>query len=533
MEDLNKDETQSVAETTTEMLGDMSGISEQPVDIVTAISNFFFDNANNPEMLTNVLNDGIESAKERERSTDVITDVEISNDVLSFAEEAASFVPVFQGADEIKNVEPFVKELSDIANKQNGFTTIPNLTVSMTSEQLALLGNTHGGSFINNIGNADLTAVPANAVTSGNLDSFYKANALKAERDISIPDPGYDPTVDYSTTILTPHGIIKDTANVQSLEEFLNAPTEGKVIFTETQPTLLVADDLAEINKTMVNKELAYEAIVTGVTETATIASELSTVNLVQESCGVNAEDLDLKIQQSSAFGIFKQIDPNVVLNEPMVFPTNTEAVSIALVEDPNVFEDGLVIPVVNVLTDVEASPNLEEHLKTISEADAKYAFELGNTIGKPMLAHSLMMKKLVEMTGNADIVSSLIPEQQVIATPIDPTKPIESDVDVFSIPDVLESENEIEQVKPANVKIQQSGLSGSFKSPNAQLAAFAAIAAGLNASNGFNDLNMPAYLPVPNLKHLKRSGTPNSLNVLKTRAKNKAAAKARKRNRK
>jgi hypothetical protein len=524
MEDLNKDETQSVAETTTEMLGDMSGISEQPVDIVTAISNFFFDNANNPEMLTNVIDDAIALAEER-ANKEPMNGAGISDDVLSFAEEAASFVPVSQGTGKIINVEPFVKELSDIIDEQNGFTTIPNLTVSMASEQLALLGNTHGGSFINNIGNADMAAVPANVVTSGSLDSFYKANTLKAEQDVGVPDPGYDPTVDYSTIVLTPDGIIKDTAAGQSLEEFLNTPTEGKVLFTETQSTSLVTDDLAETNEVMIAKELAYESAVVGVTEGTGVACNLSTVNLVQESRVVIAEDVGTEFMSE-----FTTPESAVPSN---VYSAKDFTIDIGAATTRFSLPDGSPVPVVNVLTDVEVSPNLEEHLKTISEADAKYAFELGKTIGKPMLAESLMLTKLAEMSGNADTASSLIPEQQVIATPIDPTKPIESDVDVFSIPDVLESENEIEQAKSANVKIQQSGLSGSFKSPNAQLAAFAAIAAGLNASNGFNDLNMPAYLPVPNLKHLKRSGTPNSANVVKTRAKNKAAAKARKRNRK
>jgi hypothetical protein len=324
-------------------------------------------------------------------------------------------------------------------------------------------------------------------------------------------DTGYDPAVDYSATVLTSDGIIKDTVKTSTDFDNLQWKPEMRLDPVSKNSTEHIRGCTSSIQHI---DDLGFSNAST-VVVMADIASELSTVNLVQESRVVIAENVGSEFMSD-----FTTPESAVPSN---VYSAKDFTIDI-----------GAPIPVVNVLTDVEASPNLEEHLKTISEADAKYAFELGNNIGKPMLAHSLMMKKLVEMSGSADIASSLIPEQQVIATPIDATKPIESDVDTFSIPDVLESENEIESSKVGNVEMSaNAGPVNPLKNPNLNLAAFAAIAAGLNTSNGFNDLNMPAYLPVPNLKHLKRSGTPNSSNVLKTRAKNKAAAKARKRNRK
>lgn len=148
------------------------------------LSEFFANNSNNPELLTTVLNNGMQTKQEFVNPADYtlgipaidpnrvgyLVDhipntggVAIANSLLTDS------LPI---TNSILIPEPAIGTASDLSK----------VTYVGTGAEGVVIVNKNANHFNHTlIGNADVAAIPPNAVTSGNLDSLYGANRRYAE----------------------------------------------------------------------------------------------------------------------------------------------------------------------------------------------------------------------------------------------------------------------------------------------------------------------------------------------------------------
>lgn len=148
------------------------------------LSEFFANNSNNPELLTSVLNNGMQMKQEFVNPTDYALGIPAVD--LNRVGYLVDHIPNTDGTT-IANVLPTdsLPVTSSILIPEPAIGTASNLskvTYVVTGAEGVAIVNKNANHFNHTlIGNADVAAIPPNAVTSGNLDSLYDANRCYVE----------------------------------------------------------------------------------------------------------------------------------------------------------------------------------------------------------------------------------------------------------------------------------------------------------------------------------------------------------------